>query len=116
MQGNATSSKAATDSTSLIRPETEEVHFKLNLVKSSAAHSLGIDVDLTDGNAILVEAVHEGLVLEWNRRNPTNAVQKHDRIVAVNGIEGNADLMAQKCRDELQLHLLVSRLTAECGR
>ncbi|CAK9093883.1 unnamed protein product [Durusdinium trenchii] len=115
-EGNATSSKAATDSTSLIRPETEEVHFKLNLVKSSAAHSLGIDVDLTDGNAILVEAVHEGLVLEWNRRNPTNAVQKHDRIVAVNGIEGNADLMAQKCRDELQLHLLVSRLTAECGR
>eukprot|EP00434_Breviolum_minutum_P006695 symbB.v1.2.005910.t2/scaffold347.1/size224350/5 len=83
--------------------------FDIFLVKSS--NTLGIDVDLMDGRAMLVQAVREtGLVSEWNRTHPSLAVRQHDRIVKVNGIEGNTDLMAQKCREDSHLQLTVSRI------
>eukprot|EP00435_Cladocopium_sp_Y103_P066363 s385_g28.t1 len=96
----------------LLRDENREVcqqQFEIFLVKSSSS-TLGIDVDLLEGNAMLVQAVQEtGVLSEWNRRNPSHAVQKHDRIVKVNGVEGNADLMAKKCREDSDLQLTICR-------
>mmetsp|Transcript_110503 Transcript_110503/g.276690 ORF Transcript_110503/g.276690 Transcript_110503/m.276690 type:complete len:134 (+) Transcript_110503:84-485(+) len=71
---------------------------------------LGVDVDLCDGTALLVDKVSDdGLVSEWNKANPHAQVEKGDKIVSVNGKRGDADTLAQVCKTDDELDLVVQK-------
>eukprot|EP00930_Biecheleria_cincta_P010448 TRINITY_DN112575_c0_g1_i1.p1 TRINITY_DN112575_c0_g1~~TRINITY_DN112575_c0_g1_i1.p1 ORF type:complete len:177 (+),score=40.44 TRINITY_DN112575_c0_g1_i1:48-533(+) len=71
---------------------------------------LGIDVDVTDGAAAVVDNINEGLVMDWNRAHPEAAIKKHDRIMEVNGQRGDANLIIETCKRDQRLVMKVLRV------
>lgn len=70
---------------------------------------LGIDVDHSDGKSLLIEHVSSGLVSAWNKEHPDMAVQEGDRLVAANGVRGDAIELVEECRKNAVLRLTVRR-------
>jgi len=83
--------------------------FTVTLVKKAEGASLGVDIDFSDGATIVITQVREGLVAEWNAANPAQLVKPDDRIVAVNGVMGNAANMMEVCKTAPTLELLLKR-------
>lgn len=81
--------------------------FMVNLDMSQKG-ILGIDVDWADGKTLKIKSVQAGAVEDWNLRNTVErAVRKGDRIIAVNGVSGNAKEMVKECKARKELELLV---------
>jgi len=78
-------------------------------VDKSAGDPLGIQIDHEDGSSLLIDAVHDGLIKSWNKVNPGLAVYPEDRIVAVNGKRGNAELLLRETEQKQVLTLAVMR-------
>eukprot|EP00933_Yihiella_yeosuensis_P042405 TRINITY_DN3696_c5_g1_i1.p1 TRINITY_DN3696_c5_g1~~TRINITY_DN3696_c5_g1_i1.p1 ORF type:complete len:145 (+),score=39.12 TRINITY_DN3696_c5_g1_i1:103-537(+) len=70
---------------------------------------LGVDVDHRDGMTLLVDAVTGGLVQDWNDANPDCAVKPGDRIVAVNGCQGDVLLLVDECKKNQILNLVIQK-------
>jgi len=69
---------------------------------------LGVDVDWADGRTLYVKSVQPGAVADWNRGRPAEeGVQPGDRIVAVNGYGGDAQVMIGECRSRSTIHLRI---------
>mmetsp|Transcript_112907 Transcript_112907/g.324515 ORF Transcript_112907/g.324515 Transcript_112907/m.324515 type:complete len:150 (-) Transcript_112907:175-624(-) len=85
-----------------------EKEFDVCIVKTAGTR-LGLDVDLSDGVQLIVDKIAPGLAEEWNAANPDKKFGRGDRIVSVNGVQGNAQKMAEACRKgtTLNLHVLV---------
>merc|ERR1712046_40946 len=47
---------------------------------------LGLDVDWKDGKTLYVKGIKPGVVQQWNKDRPTEAVSPGDRVIAINGI------------------------------
>eukprot|EP00932_Pfiesteria_piscicida_P021395 SRR837773.8184.p2 GENE.SRR837773.8184~~SRR837773.8184.p2 ORF type:complete len:155 (-),score=71.82 SRR837773.8184:20-424(-) len=82
--------------------------FSITLKKVPGSR-LGVDVDLTDGIYLVVDKVNDGLVAEWNSKNPDKVVTAGDRIKSVNGTSGNAQQMTEVCKKEDVLEMVVER-------
>eukprot|EP00929_Paragymnodinium_shiwhaense_P123379 TRINITY_DN97183_c0_g1_i1.p1 TRINITY_DN97183_c0_g1~~TRINITY_DN97183_c0_g1_i1.p1 ORF type:complete len:162 (+),score=38.61 TRINITY_DN97183_c0_g1_i1:113-598(+) len=85
--------------------------FKVNIKKRPGAR-LGIDIDLSDGVTLLIETVNTGLISEWNDADGATLgkkVQSGDRIVAVNGKSGDAQILADRCVKDDVLDLTLRR-------
>merc|ERR1719199_2055997 len=61
---------------------------------------LGLRLDGKDGQSLLVEKVNVGLVKAWNDANPSLAIQPGDRIVSVNGVRGEPQLLIEQTAEE----------------
>eukprot|EP00403_Amphidinium_massartii_P001852 CAMPEP_0178370730 /NCGR_PEP_ID=MMETSP0689_2-20121128/458_1 /TAXON_ID=160604 /ORGANISM="Amphidinium massartii, Strain CS-259" /LENGTH=136 /DNA_ID=CAMNT_0019990571 /DNA_START=92 /DNA_END=502 /DNA_ORIENTATION=+ len=85
------------------------VEFEVKLVKTAKQSSLGLNVDLSDGGVIYVEAIGKGLIQDWNLANAENQVRLRDKIVSVNGQRGSANAMVQACKEEDVLNLVILR-------
>mmetsp|Transcript_45290 Transcript_45290/g.135392 ORF Transcript_45290/g.135392 Transcript_45290/m.135392 type:complete len:140 (+) Transcript_45290:74-493(+) len=85
------------------------VEFTIRLKKTADETHLGIDVDLTDNVVLLIDKVNPGLVMEWNRTHPGEAVKNGDKVVAVNGSRGDAHQMAEVCKDNSDLEMVIQR-------
>ena len=57
---------------------------------------MGLQIDHEDGSTLVVDAIHDGLIKWWNELNPGFTVWPTDRIVAVNGKRGNADVLLRE--------------------
>jgi len=49
---------------------------------------LGINVDRREGTTLTIDGISDGLVHEWNMRNPVQDVLAGDRVIEVNGDKG----------------------------
>ena len=56
---------------------------------------------------LLVCAVNEGLVKEWNMANPDRALKIDHKIIAVNGTKGDSAAMADVSRNDDILEITV---------
>lgn len=77
------------------------------LTKGSAKH--GLSLDISDGTALLVDSVGEGLVREWNKTHPHLQVSFGDRIVEVTGVHGDARKLRERLSAAVALTLVVFR-------
>mmetsp|Transcript_123329 Transcript_123329/g.226266 ORF Transcript_123329/g.226266 Transcript_123329/m.226266 type:complete len:279 (-) Transcript_123329:38-874(-) len=68
---------------------------------------LGLAVDPDDGETLVVSAVDEGLVQEWNERNTTRPVTVGDRIISVNGMQGSPMQLFDLLNEHTSLQLEV---------
>mmetsp|Transcript_23534 Transcript_23534/g.54364 ORF Transcript_23534/g.54364 Transcript_23534/m.54364 type:complete len:170 (-) Transcript_23534:218-727(-) len=70
---------------------------------------LGIDVDHQDGATLLIEHINEGLVANWNKDYPGKEVKVGDRIVSVNGREGEVLQLVGECQRDIELVMELRR-------
>lgn len=70
---------------------------------------LGLKIDLTDKQSLLIEGVEDGLLKDWNEAHPDMEVRAKDRIVRVNGISGNAIKLCDVLKTDNSLVMEVSR-------
>jgi len=83
--------------------------FRVEINRSSGG-TLGVSVDGSDGQSLLVEEIDEGgVMMEWNKRNPDLAVKPGYRIIEVNGKRGNSEELAEEAATTIILHILVQR-------
>lgn len=68
---------------------------------------LGVDVDWGDNKTLLVNSVHPGAVEDWNREHPGQEIRPGARIIAVNGVSGDAHAMLRECQAKRLLQLIV---------
>jgi len=83
--------------------------FTITVKKTQGGPRLGVDVDLSDGVCLLIDKVNDGLVSEWNKSNPEKEVRKDDRVVSVNGASGNAQELAEVCKRDEVLNMVIER-------
>jgi len=90
-------------------PPTQE-EFIVLLQKTNLSQPIGLDVDVSDEQALVIERVHDnGALPTWNKKNPAYVVRAGDAIVEVNGISADAERMTLRCtRDEI-LELRIQR-------
>lgn len=95
----------------IFSPASEQ--FMINLDKAIGGDILGVDVDLSNNDSLIVESVHEdGLMGKWNEANPTKAVQAGDLIVDVNGTQGDNQDMMKAIKNGTKLNMQISRRSA----
>merc|ERR1712137_609614 len=69
---------------------------------------VGLIVTYTpEGSTLLIHHVKEGIVEDWNMKNPELAVCKCDRIVAVNETTGCATNLMSALRLQIKLELVI---------
>ncbi|CAL1168805.1 unnamed protein product [Cladocopium goreaui] len=78
-------------------------------VTISGSNRLGVDADWSDGKTLYIKAILAGAVHDWNRENPTKAVQPGDRVISVNGVTGDAQAMVREIKDRNLLLLLFQK-------
>mmetsp|Transcript_142615 Transcript_142615/g.443575 ORF Transcript_142615/g.443575 Transcript_142615/m.443575 type:complete len:139 (+) Transcript_142615:104-520(+) len=92
-------------------PAGAKTEWTITVKKSQGGPRLGVDVDLSDGIVLLIDKVNDGLVNEWNKLNPEKEVRKDDRVVSVNGTSGNAHELADVCKRDEVLQMVIERDT-----
>jgi hypothetical protein len=100
--------KAATISTGAPVKDAGAGQFTISIKKGDDA-CLGLDVDNTDGPSLLVDAVQEGLVKDWNAAHPECEVRPRDRIVDVNGVAGDANIIIEELSVSPSLSITIRR-------
>jgi hypothetical protein len=68
---------------------------------------LGLDVDITDGPTLLIDAVQEGLIQNWNFTHPGSEVKAHHRFLEVNGVRGDAKSIIEEMSRAQVLSIVV---------
>lgn len=81
--------------------------FTITVKKTSTESRLGVDVDLTDGIALQIDKVNDGLVADWNKEHPDRQVKPNDRVISVNGARGNALTMTDVCKHDDVLEMVI---------
>jgi len=67
-------------------------------VQKPDGHAFGINFDASDGETIKVTKVKPGLFMaSFNEAHPHSKITEGDRIVAVNGVRGNAKKLMDTC-------------------
>ncbi|CAD7931318.1 unnamed protein product [Amoebophrya sp. A25] len=111
---SSSSSTAATAQQPQAFQPFRTLHFEYVLERGSEPERLGIDVDhIDEGTALRIERVQEsGLVGRWNHRhNAGERIFAGDKVLSVNGVQGNAQAMIAECQkvEKPSLRFEVSR-------
>jgi len=83
--------------------------FSVVIPYREAGEELGLHLDLEDDKSLLIEGINEGLLDRWNISNPDQRVKVGDRIMDVNGINGNARLMLAEVTSRKSLVIQIAR-------
>jgi len=70
---------------------SRQTEFTVNLIK--AGRSLGVDITTTSNSVLISKITMDGLISEWNKKNPQHQVAEGDEIVGVNGMRGSGDTL-----------------------
>merc|ERR1712048_731153 len=71
----------------------------------SQGTTFGIDVDVTDGRTIIVDAIKGGLAEKWNLAHPEQQVREGDCIVEINSVRHNVRRMLAECKKNRMLSI-----------
>lgn len=84
-------------------------YFRAELIRAEG-EKVGFEV-IKRSDYIVVGKIHdEGAAPKWNQANPPRALKPLDRIICVNGVEGNATFMAKELRRAASANLRVFRV------
>jgi len=111
VEGGGAASSGSSSSPSAATGATAAEEWQVMLRKEEG-RKLGLDCDTGDGKALYIEGIGEGLMQDWNTASPEKAVQKGDLIVEINGSQGEASQLIERCTQDAVLHLRVQRPVA----
>lgn len=93
--------------------------FNVFVTRTAEQRSLGIDINHADGESLVVEMVHSGLIQDWNKKHKDSGFESvvlvGDRIVQVNGERGDAEQLIRKIRQNHEFDFLVERGSSDRG-
>mmetsp|Transcript_73136 Transcript_73136/g.191726 ORF Transcript_73136/g.191726 Transcript_73136/m.191726 type:complete len:170 (-) Transcript_73136:22-531(-) len=87
--------------------EPKGSEFKV-LIDRRSGGKLGLDVDQLSGSVLIVDAIKDGLIQNWNDEHPARALRVGDYIVSVNGVRGDGLQLVEECK-KMQIISLVCR-------
>mmetsp|Transcript_53512 Transcript_53512/g.120608 ORF Transcript_53512/g.120608 Transcript_53512/m.120608 type:complete len:260 (+) Transcript_53512:109-888(+) len=97
-----------------LSPEPVTVHdaneFKVVVKKTDGLDKIGIDIVPQGANSLRVKRIKDGLIREWNARNPGKEVVPGHFVVGVNGTRGSADDILRIIGRDTTLEIIVLRL------
>jgi len=95
--------------------DTGVVEFTITVDKTHGG-KLGMRYDDSDGICLVVKDLKPGLLYSSLQENPSDKwVMLEDRIVEVNGVKGNSELLEEQCMQGQVLHLTIRRLPLPAG-
>lgn len=80
--------------------------FAVTLRKTETQNTLGIRADASTGVCLVIHAIEDGLISDWNEANPQQAVQLGDRLMSVNEWRGNVDDLVAECNSSDVLEMV----------
>merc|ERR1712130_543086 len=85
------------------------VPMSIELDRTASRKPLGVGLDyITGGGSLLVTDISDGLVSDWNKKNPPeNQVTLGARIVGVNGFMGDSESLLAMCKTETTIELKI---------
>lgn len=100
---NSSSSKLSS------RGQGAEVREFIVSLDRSNGKPLGVDVDDTDGQSLLLRSLtSDGLLAAYNATaEPSRMIKSGNRIVEVNGVRGSSSALVQECRKACMLRLRI---------
>ncbi|CAK0903278.1 unnamed protein product, partial [Prorocentrum cordatum] len=104
----------------LVARGESEADFQITVSKHGRFQTLGVvQTNVPGRGSIVIEGINDGLVSEWNdnanmKGDLSKIVRVGDRIVAINGVFGNAEMMILETRQSQEMTLVIRRdLTKE---
>ena len=88
-------------------------HYEVHIKKSHSNDRLGLVMRFYNEHESLATVLHvtDGLIDEWNQRNPHSPVSPTDKLLEINGIKqrAGAPLLTEQLLASDELHLLFQR-------
>mmetsp|Transcript_73883 Transcript_73883/g.135038 ORF Transcript_73883/g.135038 Transcript_73883/m.135038 type:complete len:139 (-) Transcript_73883:164-580(-) len=76
-------------------------HYEIVLDKSGGT-KLGLDFTPVGGTILRIKAIKDGLMDDWNNKNPYKNVEVNDHIVEINGVKDDAvQLLSEFAKDTI---------------
>ncbi|CAJ1366974.1 unnamed protein product [Effrenium voratum] len=69
----------------------------------------GLGLQLETSSLVVDRVLEEGAFTDWNQANPSLAVQRGDKILKVNGLHGNPQLMISEMREKQVIYVRFAR-------
>merc|ERR1712032_1534918 len=79
------------------------------VVDKKGESKLGIAVNYHSGKGILIDGISDGVLQNWNKENPEQALRMGDRIVEVNSVCGDGVQLVEECKKSQILMIKVLR-------
>ena len=76
--------------------------FTVTLTKDGG-QKLGLDIShFNEKSSLKIKGVKEGMVKQWNEKNPNSSIDKDDLIISINGVKDSSeDILKQVQASEL---------------
>lgn len=78
-------------------------------VDCSQGESLGLELDITNADYLVVNGIRDGLIKGWNRANREDMITCSDRIIQVNDVRGRGLLLLQELQANKKLRIKYQR-------
>eukprot|EP00415_Alexandrium_ostenfeldii_P000731 UN0731 len=83
--------------------------FRITVRKVSAESSVGVSLDPKDSCTAIVISVCPGPIQAWNLAHKNRQVRPNDRMISVNGVQGDAQLLLERLQQDRQLDIMLRR-------
>merc|ERR1711879_362399 len=83
--------------------------FKVNVVKTKET-KLGMRLDYSDSTLLKVTHVRDGVIQDWNTKNPAATVAVNDCIISINGKKGAAADLLEEIASKNSLDIVFKKL------
>jgi len=81
------------------------VSFDIKVDRKGQSVGCGITYDASTGISLVIESINEGPIHTWNSEHPDKVIRVGDRIIAVNGTQGNSAQLLEVIRGNNILNL-----------
>lgn len=85
-------------------------------IEKQAGEKVGFDAVRKSDYVEVDKLLQSGAIPRWNEASPARAVFMEDRIISVNGVQGNGTLMADELRSASMLSLRIFRVSSQDRR
>mmetsp|Transcript_72006 Transcript_72006/g.112775 ORF Transcript_72006/g.112775 Transcript_72006/m.112775 type:complete len:155 (+) Transcript_72006:90-554(+) len=82
--------------------------FKVNIVKNKGS-KLGMRLDHSDRTLLKVTRIGDGIIREWNAKNPAASVSVNDCIISINDKKGSAAELLEEIASRNSLDILFKK-------
>jgi hypothetical protein len=91
------------------RSKEFNVSLDKNAHGQSAHAKIGLDIVHSGMESLLIKRVKDGMVSDWNQKNPDQTIHVGDRIVQINGKRGDSHKLLDLVANQDKLDVIISR-------
>jgi len=106
LESNSIVARLKSDTTWVLQVQRPS-EFAVSISRADAP-SLGMDLRYApNGSTLMITQVGDGPMQDWNTAHPEKVVNKHDRIIQLNGVRGTPTSLLQASEDAENLSMVI---------